>query len=204
MVAELINSANPTLATYAKQDGVHLRIAAKAESREVANAMIEDFEVKVRKLAGRYVYGVGEETLAGAIGEMMVRHGLSVATMESASGGLLASYVTDTPGSSEWFRGGVVAYTGALKVASGVDADVVERHGTVAPETTGCRRGIGHHRSRRAERDRREAGWNGPHRPGPSGRDACDEHAVVDDARGVQAARRIRRVEPALACAQEA
>jgi nicotinamide-nucleotide amidase len=135
MVAELINSANPTLATYAKQDGVHLRIAAKAESREVANAMIEDFEVKVRKLAGRYVYGVGEETLAGAIGEMMVRHGLSVATMESASGGLLASYVTDTPGSSEWFRGGVVAYTGALKVASGVDADVVERHGTVAPET---------------------------------------------------------------------
>jgi nicotinamide-nucleotide amidase len=135
LVAELINSANPTLATYAKQDGVHLRIAAKAESRDVANAMIEEFEVKVRKLAGRYVYGVGEETLAGAIGEMMVRHGLSVATMESASGGLLASYVTDTPGSSEWFRGGVVAYTGELKVASGVDSDVVERHGTVAPET---------------------------------------------------------------------
>jgi nicotinamide-nucleotide amidase len=55
--------------------------------------------------------------------------------MESASGGLLASYFTDTPGSSEWFKGGVVAYTADLKIASGVPSEVVERHGTVAPET---------------------------------------------------------------------
>ena len=148
MVAELINSPNPTLATYAKQDGVHLRIAAKAESRQAALALIERFEARVRALVGKYVYGVGDETLAGAIGQLLVRQGLTVATMESASGGLLASYLTDTPGSSEWFRGGVVAYSAALKIASGVDPEVIERHGTVAPETalamaTACRERLG-------------------------------------------------------------
>ncbi len=135
VVQALINSANPTLATYAKQDGVHLRIAAKAESREAADALIAPFEEQVRGLVGSYVYGVGEETLAGAIGGLLVRQGLTCATMESASGGLLASYLTDTPGSSEWFKGGVVAYTADLKIASGVPREVVERHGTVGPET---------------------------------------------------------------------
>ncbi len=135
MVQELIHSPNPTLATYAKQDGVHLRIAAKADSREAAEALIAPFEEKVRALVPGHVYGVGDETLAGAIGNLLVRQGLTCATMESASGGLLASYFTDTPGSSEWFKGGVVAYTADLKIASGVPAEVVERHGTVAPET---------------------------------------------------------------------
>ncbi len=135
MVAELINSSNPTLATYAKQDGVHLRIAAKADSRAAAEALIEGFESRVRALVGRYVYGVGDETLAGAIGGLLRSEDLWVATMESASGGLLANYFTDTPGSSEWYRGGVIAYSGALKVASGVPAEIIEQHGTVAPET---------------------------------------------------------------------
>ncbi len=135
LVAELINSPNPTLATYAKQDGVHLRIAAKADSREAALAMIERFEVLVRALVGRYVYGVGDETLAAAIGQMMVSQGLTLGTMESASGGLLASYITDTPGSSEWYLGGAVAYSAETKILAGVEPEVVERYGTVAPET---------------------------------------------------------------------
>ena len=55
--------------------------------------------------------------------------------MESASGGLLASYFTDTPGASDWFAGGVVAYTAELKVASGVPQEIVDTHGTIAGET---------------------------------------------------------------------
>jgi nicotinamide-nucleotide amidase len=135
LVASLINNENPTLATYAKQDGVHLRIAAKADSRTAADAMIGEFEAKVRAIADHWVYGVDEGTLAGAIGRLLVKQGLTVATMESASGGLLASYFTDTPGASEWFKGGVVAYTADLKIASGVPAEIVEKHGTVSEET---------------------------------------------------------------------
>ena len=135
LVQELIGSTNPTLATYAKQDGVHLRIAAKADSRETANTMIAEFEKKVRAIAQHWTYGIDDETLAAAIGKLLVAQGLTVATMESASGGLLASYFTDTPGSSEWFKGGFVAYSADLKVACGVPSEIIQAHGTVAEET---------------------------------------------------------------------
>jgi nicotinamide-nucleotide amidase len=135
VVQDLINNENPTLATYAKQDGVHLRIAAKAASREAANEMISEFEQKVRALTHQWIYGVDDETLAAAIGRLLVVQGLTVATMESASGGLLASYFTDTPGSSEWFKGGFVAYSADLKIACGVPAQIIAEHGTIAEET---------------------------------------------------------------------
>lgn len=136
IVQDLINSPNPTLATYAKQDGVHLRIAAKAGTRGEADGMIATFETRVRDLIGDYVYGIDDETLAGAIGRLLLQEKLTVATMESASGGLLASYFTDTPGSSDWFLGGVVAYSADLKVHSGVPRAVVDQHGTVSEETS--------------------------------------------------------------------
>ena len=85
----MIHNPNPTLATYAKQDGVHLRIAAKAESRDAANSMIADFEEKVRALTNHWVYGIDDETLSAAIGKLLVKQRRKVATMESASGGLL-------------------------------------------------------------------------------------------------------------------
>jgi nicotinamide-nucleotide amidase len=135
VVRPLIASTNPTLATYAKQDGVHLRLTAKARSRAEAEAALAEFEPRVRELAGDYVYGIDDETLAEVVGRHLRARGLTLATMESITGGLLASYVTDTPGSSEYFRGGVVAYTADAKLAHGVPADVIEAHGTVAAET---------------------------------------------------------------------
>jgi nicotinamide-nucleotide amidase len=135
VVQDLIHNPNPTLATYAKQDGVHLRIAAKAESRDAANSMIAEFEARVRALTNHWIYGIDDQTLAGSIGTLMTKQGLTVATMESASGGLLASYFTDTPGSSEWFVGGAIAYAAALKVANGVPQETLDAHGTVASET---------------------------------------------------------------------
>jgi nicotinamide-nucleotide amidase len=135
LVRPLIASINPTLATYAKQDGVHLRLTAKARSRGEAEAALAEFEPRVRALAGDYVYGVDDETLAEVAGRHLRARGLSVATMESITGGLLASYITDAPGSSEYFRGGVVAYTADAKRAHGVPVPILEQYGTVAAET---------------------------------------------------------------------
>ena len=135
LVRPLIASPNPTLATYAKQDGVHLRVTAKAHTRGEAEAAIAAFEPQVRALAGDFVYGVDEETLAEVVGKHLQARGLSLATMESVTGGLLASSVTDVPGSSAYFRGSVVAYTAEAKRRHGVPAAVVEQHGTVAAET---------------------------------------------------------------------
>jgi nicotinamide-nucleotide amidase len=148
LVQPLIRSTNPTLATYAKQDGVHLRLTAKAPSRAAAEAMLAEFEPRVRALAGDYIYGVDDQTLGEVVGEHLRARGLTVATMESMTGGLLASQLTDVPGSSAYFRGGVVAYTAEAKVAHGVDPAVVAAHGTVAAETaaamaTAARRAFG-------------------------------------------------------------
>lgn len=135
LISSLIDSPNPTLATYARQDGVHVRIAAKAETRDGATGMLDSFEAQVRNHLERYVYGVDEQSLADVIGELLARQGLTVATMESCTGGLLGSFITDTPGSSAYYRGGVVAYSKDAKLANGVSSEVLERHGTVSEAT---------------------------------------------------------------------
>jgi nicotinamide-nucleotide amidase len=138
-VAELldpiIGSTNPTVATYAKADGVHVRMAAKAESREAAVRMLDRFEVEVCEYVGQYVYGVDNQELPAVIGEHLRKQGLTLATMESCSGGLLGSSITDAPGSSAYYRGGVVAYSADVKIANGVPPELIERFGTVSAQT---------------------------------------------------------------------
>jgi nicotinamide-nucleotide amidase len=138
-VAELldpiINSANPTVATYAKQDGVHVRMGAKGETRADAIRMLDEFEQVVRGYVGTYVYGIDEQQLHDVIGQHLRAQGLTLATMESCTGGLLGSMLTDAPGSSAYYRGGIVAYSADVKIANGVPPEIVEQHGTVSVET---------------------------------------------------------------------
>lgn len=89
----------------------------------------------MRALAGDYIYGVDEETPAEVVGRHLRRRGLTLATMESLTGGLLASQITDVPGSSDYFLGGIVAYSADAKRRHGVPAEVIAQHGTVAAET---------------------------------------------------------------------
>ncbi len=70
------------------------------------------------------------------VGAMLRERGLSLATAESATGGQLASLITDAPGASDYFVAGYVAYSADEKHALGVSPEVIERHGTVAEATT--------------------------------------------------------------------
>jgi nicotinamide-nucleotide amidase len=134
MISPLLRSTNPSLAVYAKADGVHLRITAKAASREEAQRLIAPMEEEARGILGRTIWGADDETLEATVGAMLRERGLSVATMESCTGGLLASTVTDVAGSSSYFKGGFVAYTAEMKIALGVDEELVRRHGVVSQE----------------------------------------------------------------------
>ena len=134
MVSPLLKSTNPSVGVYAKIDGVHLRLTAKAKSAEAARELIEPVEAEVRRILGEAVWGVNGDTLEATVGHMLRERGLTLATMESCSGGLLASTITDVPGSSAYFKGGYVAYTPEMKIALGVSAGVVEAHGTVSDE----------------------------------------------------------------------
>jgi len=134
MVSPLLSSPNPTLAIYAKEDGIYLRLTAKAASQVQAEELIAPMEVRLRAILGDSVWGTDGETLAGHIGKLLKERGLILATMESCTGGFLANTMTDTPGSSAYFKGGIVSYTNEVKIACGVSADLIAQHGAVSAE----------------------------------------------------------------------
>lgn len=134
LLSPLLKSSNPTIGIYAKADGVHVRIAAKARDEAEARRLIEPLEAEARRLLGGIVWGADDQTLEAAVGALLRERGLTLATMESCTGGLLASTITDVEGSSDYFLGGFVAYSAAMKVQCGVDSTLIERHGVYSPE----------------------------------------------------------------------
>jgi nicotinamide-nucleotide amidase len=149
MVSDLLKSANPSIGIYARADGVHLRLAAKAPDEAEAWRLIRPLEDDARRILGPAIWGADDDTFESVVGDMMKERGISLAAMESCTGGLLASTITDVPGSSEYFRGGLVSYQTELKIAWGVDPEVIEQHGVISPE---CARAMA-----RAAREKLEA-----------------------------------------------
>lgn len=131
----LLHSANPTIATYAKTDAVDVRVTAKAETLVEAQEMVAQIEAQVRSQLGQYIFGTDRDTLQSVVGQYLADRQRSLAVMESLTGGLLASTITDYPGSSKHFIGGVVAYSSDLKVQMGVPRETIEQFGAVSPET---------------------------------------------------------------------
>lgn len=134
MVSHLLKGTNPSIGVYSKPDGIHLRLTAKAATTEEAEALIVPVQQEVERILGQSVWGHDDETMEVAVGRLIRERGLTLATMESATGGLLASTVTDAPGSSAYFRGGMVAYATEQKIAWGVDASIIAEHGVISPE----------------------------------------------------------------------
>lgn len=125
---------NPTLAPYAKTGEVELRITAKAESAAQAEAMIGPVEEHVRTVLGDRVYGTDVSSLESLLVPLLAEQGLTLGTAESCTGGLIAKRITDVPGASGVFRGGIVSYTNAGKTGLlGVPEDLLEREGAVCP-----------------------------------------------------------------------
>ena len=137
LVSPLLKSRNPSIGVYARADGVQLRIAAKAPTQEEARRLIEPVEEEMRRLLGDVIWGADDDTLESAVGELLRRNDLTLATMESCTGGLLANTITNVPGSSRYFRGGLVAYDAEMKIEWGVDAGVIAEHGAISAECAG-------------------------------------------------------------------
>ncbi len=131
----LIRSENPTVATYAKRDAVDVRVTAKASTVDEARRLVDEMDARARDVLGTHIFGMDGDTPQSVALQMLVERGLTVGTMESCTGGLLASLITDVPGSSNAFRGGLVSYATALKEQWGVPADIVAAHGVISVET---------------------------------------------------------------------
>lgn len=117
------------LAYYATPGEVRVRIEADAAGR------LAEAQGAARDLLGSALYGEGDVPLDQVVHGLLVGRGATVAVAESLTGGLLGAELTEMPGSSATFAGGVIAYATPLKHALlGVPADLLAAHGAVHPE----------------------------------------------------------------------
>ena len=137
---------NPTLAPYAKPNECMLRATAKAPTAAQAEALLAPLVQQVRDVLGDVVYGVDVSSLEEVVSRLLQERSLTLSTAESCTGGLIAKRVTDIPGASQVFRGGVVSYTNDVKAdVLGVPRATLDACGAVSEPVAramaeGCRR----------------------------------------------------------------
>ncbi|TCS92586.1 competence/damage-inducible protein A [Hazenella coriacea] len=130
------NQTNPTIAPYAKEAGVTLRITAKAKDKTTAHAMVQPTLSAIMERVGEYCFSEKEESLEEVVISFLKQQQRTLSVVESCTGGLLAHMVTSVPGSSEVFKGGIVSYTNEVKnQIAQVPLDVLQQHGAVSSWT---------------------------------------------------------------------
>ena len=127
---------NPTLAPYAKEGECELRVTAKAPTDQQAQDLLLPTVEQVKALFGSKVYGVDVPSLEYVVLEGLKARGMTLGTAESCTGGLIAKRLTDIPGASQVFLGGIVSYTNDVKArVLGVPQHILDQFGAVSPET---------------------------------------------------------------------
>jgi nicotinamide-nucleotide amidase len=111
-------------------------VQVKLRSRgEDAQRLTDRAELAVRKALGNYVFGIGNDTLAGSTARLLSTAGLTISLAESCTGGLIAQLLTDQPGASAFLERSIVSYANSAKIdCLKVDQEVLDRHGAVSPE----------------------------------------------------------------------
>lgn len=130
------NQTNPTIAPYAKEGEVTLRITAKSYTKDDADNLIDEVENKIKTLVGKYLYGYGETTLEETVSKLLVEKNLTIAVSESCTGGMVSSTLIDYPGISQVFMEGCVTYSNEAKMSRlGVKKETLDNFGAVSTET---------------------------------------------------------------------
>lgn len=136
-IEDIIESLeNVSVGILAYPGEIQLQLLAKGQNNsEVAQALREAEERFTERL-GNIIFGFDDETLEEVVGKLLKKHGLTLALAESCTGGLASKKITDIPGSSDYFMGGVVAYHNSAKTSLlNVSEQTLARHGSVSAAT---------------------------------------------------------------------
>lgn len=124
-----------SLAYLPSPESMRLRLSARGDDQTYLTQLLED---RIKELTGiipGYIFGYEEDTMAGNIGKILKEKGLTVSVAESCTGGNIAHFFTMNPGSSEYFKGGVVAYSNEIKVKLlGINPEILAWKGAVSKE----------------------------------------------------------------------
>jgi len=115
---------------------VKLRLTATGKERTAMQNDINDEITRLKSYAGKYIFGYDDETLEEAIGKILKSKNESLAVAESCTGGFFAHQITSIPGSSDYFKGGIIAYSDDVKITQlGIKPETLEKFGAVSEET---------------------------------------------------------------------
>ncbi len=124
-----------TVGIYAKLAEVELKVMAKSGSASQSAAMVRRTENEIRRRLGKNIYGADDQTLSSVVGKLLKEKKKTLSAAESCTGGLFSSVLTDTPGSSDYFLGSVIAYDNWVKTRLlGVDDLLLRKKGAVSAE----------------------------------------------------------------------
>ncbi|MCG3205177.1 MAG: putative competence-damage inducible protein [Elusimicrobia bacterium] len=119
----------------ASQAIITVKFSVSGKSSIQVEKTADRLEKEARKILGRLVFGTGQETLEGIVGELLRKKNKTLAVAESCTGGLISKLLTDVAGSSDYFAEGVVTYTNQSKMKRlGVKTSTLARVGAVSPE----------------------------------------------------------------------
>lgn len=137
MVQDLIESqTNPTIATYAKTGEVHLRVTARAEDEKEAKKLVKPMVKELKGRFGNHIYTTDDEvTLEKAVVDLLLANKLTISTVESCTGGLLAARLINVPGVSEVYKSGYITYSNkAKRRLLGIKKNLLLKHGAVSEQ----------------------------------------------------------------------
>lgn len=130
---------DPTIAPYAQEGEVAIRVSTKAANAEEADRKLEGTLVEIRKRTASYLYAEDDVPIEAAVVRLLAEQRRTVTLAESCTGGMVAQLLTTIPGSADVFPGGVVSYSNLVKMrALGVPTALLEgpeAPGAVSPET---------------------------------------------------------------------
>lgn len=129
------NSTNPSIAPYAKEGEMRLRIGALASSEDEGEKMCTEIIEKIKNSpVGKYIYALDASNIEKLTIEKLKEKHLTLAVAESCTGGLLGKRITDIPGASSVFLGGFITYSNESKInLLGVNPETIKKHSAVSP-----------------------------------------------------------------------
>ena len=137
VLADLMSLTNLSMSLLAKRAEMHIRLVARS-SRKMsteADEVLNRAEEEIRRRLGNKVFGRDQETMIGIVGQLLKNQQLTIATAESCTGGLLGASLTQEPGSSGFYLGGVISYSNSLKQGLlGVNEESLLKYGAVSEE----------------------------------------------------------------------
>lgn len=136
LLSDLLAQSNPTVAPYAKDFYVKLRITASADTDAIGHVKISTVKQDIYHRLGEHIFSEGNISMEEVVKQELERKKYTIATAESCSGGLLAARLVSLPGISNTFLEGVIAYANGSKIRTlGIPEETILRYGAVSKET---------------------------------------------------------------------